>query len=201
MLFWIESDLDFSRLPDPATALREEAAALREWHASRRLLRCWRRVNGRGLHAVLEFASAEALDDAINGLPTYRALQGLNITALAPHRRFPQFSQWLAEPGLAHAPLYHVRLEIDRARLQPALTPELMERAEGNAHRHIAEGQVVGIWRHPHGNAASMAWCVRDNAELHRELATLPIGPWLRGIHAEPMVPHPELPELAGWTR
>lgn len=201
MLAWIETDLDFSRIADAPALLARETGMLREWHAGNRLLRCWRRVNGRGWHAVVDFPAAEALDDAINALPTYGALQGLAIAPLVPHKRFGQFAQWRESPGLPSGQLYHVRLAIDRARLEPARTHDLLERAEANARRHIDEGQVVGIWREPHGNGACMAWCVRDTQELHHELDTLPLKGFMRSVHVEPLVPLAGLEELAGWTR
>lgn len=201
MLAWIETDLDFSRIADAPALLARETDALLSWHAGRNLLRCWRRVNGRGWLGVVDFADAALLDDALNALPTFGALQGVAITPLVPHRRFGEFAAWRDVPGSAAGQLYHVRLAIDRARLEPARTHDLLERAEANARRHIDEGQVVGIWREPHGNGACMAWCVRDAQELHHELDALPLKGFMRGVHVEPVLPMAGLEALAGWTR
>jgi muconolactone delta-isomerase len=92
-----------------------------------------------------------------------------------------------------------VKLAIDRARLESARSHELVERAEANALRHVDQGQVLGIWRQPHGNGAYICWHSADPAELHHELDTLPLKPYLRGVGVEPMLPLRGMEDLAGW--
>ncbi|MBL8383396.1 MAG: hypothetical protein JNM90_09990 [Burkholderiales bacterium] len=201
MLFWIETDLDFSRVPDAAASLADERAALAALHARRGLLRVWRRINGRGVHAVVDFASPEALDDWLGAFPTYNAMQSIAVTALRAHRIFTAFAAWREAPGRAAGNLHLVRLAIDRARLEAARSPALVERAEANARRHVDDGQVLGIWREPHGSGAFIAWHSRDHDELFHELDTLPLKGYFRAVTAEPMLPLPGLEHLAGWQR
>lgn len=201
MLFWIETDLDFSRMTDAAASLGAERAALSSLHAKRGLLRTWRRINGRGFHAVVDFASPEALDDWLGAFPTYNVMQSIGVTALRAHRIFTEFAAWRETPGRAAGNLHLVRLAIERARLEAARSPALVERAEANARRHVDAGQVLGIWREPHGNGACVAWHSRDHDELFHELDTLPLKGYFRAVSAEPMLPYPGLEHLAGWQR
>lgn len=205
MLYWIETDIDFSRLVgsggqgEAAAVLQEETGAWRDLHARQGLLRIWRRINGRGVHAVVDFMSPQALDDWLGTLPTWAAMQGIDITPMREHKIFDQFARWREAPGAASGQLHLVRLEIDRARLEAARDPGLIVRAEANARRHVDQGQVLGIWRLLHGNGARITWHSADHGELHHELDTLPAKPWLRAVHVEPMVALAGLEHLAGW--
>lgn len=202
MLFWIETDLDFSRLAGRANALLDaEQASWHTLHAGHRLLRIWRRISGRGVHALVDFAMPEALDDWLGALPTFNFMQAIGVTPLRAHKLFSQFATWRQTPGIISGNLHFVRLDIDRARLEAARTPDLVERAEANARRHIDHGQVVGIWRLPHGNGAHMAWASHNQAELFTELDTLPLKGYFRAVAVEPMMPMAGLEALAGWSQ
>jgi muconolactone delta-isomerase len=202
MLYWIATDRDDARLAAfSGEPLRDEIDALERLHRARDLLRVWRRINGRGVFAVVDCAGPEALDDWLTALPTYDAMHRIDIIALRAHKLFGEFAHWRETPGTGDGMLHHVRLSIDRAALSGARSPELIERAEANARRHIEGGQVIGIWREPHGAGACMAWQSRDHAELFHELDTLPAQPYLRAVDVEPMLPVPGLEHLAGWRR
>ena len=198
MLYWIDTDIDFSRVG--ADALAAESARFIELHGRRGLLRIWRKINGRGVHAVTDFATPVALDDWLGALPTFNAMQAIEVTALRPHKVFGAFGAWRGRSGVATGNVHFVRLAIDRARLESARAPALTSVAEANARRHVDHGQVVGIWRLPHGNGAHIAWHSRDHAELFHELETLPLKAYFRAVSAEPMLPFPGLEHLAGWT-
>ena len=201
-LFWIETDLDYSRMGKEAERLRgEETVFLQVLRKQGALRRIWRRINDRGHYMLWALEDSLQVDRTLEAMPTYHYAQRFDVVALNPHRLFGQFAQPRASSGRARGQLYHVRLEIDRARLGPERPAELVEHAERNARRHIDDGHVVGIWRRPHGSGAYMMWDCPDNATLFQELATLPLKGYFSEVSAVPVVPDPQFEDLAGWTR
>jgi muconolactone delta-isomerase len=200
MLFWVGTELDFGRMGADAPRLwQAQEAHLRALRDEGVLMRIWQRANGRGHLMLWNALDGLDVDRRVEALPTFHHAMRLEVDALNPHRLFGQFSQPRRASGRARGELYFVRLLIDRARLGPDRPAELIEVAERNARRHVDDGQVIGIWRLPHGSGAHIVWQCSGTAELHHELSTLPLKGAFSEVSAMPIVPEPALADLAGW--
>lgn len=76
--------------------------------------------------------------------------------------------------------------DIDSARLE-AIMAEEKRRGEAL----WSSGRLVRIWRVPGRRASIGLYRFADATELHAELSTLPLFPFMSGVSVEPLAVHP----------
>lgn len=155
--------------------------------------------------SVWSISSEQVLDTLTTAIPSYSYLAAIQVTPVRAHALFPQFADPARQaPAAARHPLYWIDIEIDRARAGPegftALYANAAKQVRG-ATPGGSTGYGSGIWAKASGNGAYAVWEYPDPESLSRALAAMPLLPTMRWLRATPILPHPALPQLAGWTR
>lgn len=90
MLYLLDVDIDYARLGDRLDAVRAaEHARVRELIAEGVVLAEWLKANGRGIFAVWDCPSHEALRRAIASVPMAPYLSRVDLHPLTEHPLFP----------------------------------------------------------------------------------------------------------------
>jgi muconolactone D-isomerase len=92
-------------------------------------------------------------------------------------------------------PEFLVRIDIEiPAELPQERARELTRREAERARELAATGTLVRLWRVPGRRANVGLWRASDATQLHEDLATLPMYPYMR-IAVEPLARHPSDPQ------
>jgi muconolactone D-isomerase len=92
--------------------------------------------------------------------------------------------------------LFHVHIDV---RVPPDLDPEALKKLQGQEHERAKELQLQGKWTHLWRVAGKFSnisvFDVKDPAELHEVLNSLPLYPFME-IEVTPLCKHPGSLEL-----
>jgi muconolactone delta-isomerase len=94
MIYMLDVRIDYNQVGD-----RLEAILPLEWEQTRalyesgRLLGIWRKANAKGVIAIWNMPSHEAVSEQIRKMPLYPYMSDIEIVPLIAHPKYPQFCE------------------------------------------------------------------------------------------------------------
>jgi muconolactone delta-isomerase len=94
MIYMLDVRIDYNQVGDRLEAILplewEQTKALYE---SGRLLGIWRKANAKGVVAIWNMPSHEAVSEQIRKMPLYPYMSDIEIVPLIAHPKYPQFCE------------------------------------------------------------------------------------------------------------
>ena len=95
MVYLIDARIDYNLLPPEKLQelLPSEWQQTAAMHESGALLGIWRKANAKGVIAIWNMASHEAVNEQIRKMPLYPFMSEIEVVPLVAHPKYPQFCE------------------------------------------------------------------------------------------------------------